>query len=173
MKKSNDSFFVKLMQGLFVFFVLHLFQKVFPENERVEESECENREGGEEKKSRWVKIKEAVGKPAYGNIALVIIQILLFAITNAVTLEQEWFIEAKSIVLIPFFVVWGICCLIYGVASDGSMIAFFCLVVLVLLTGVLAVGDSVTYGMQLGLQSASLISAMFASRQIKSGHTGS
>ena len=38
------------MQGLFAFFVLHLLQKVFPENERVEESECENREGGEEKK---------------------------------------------------------------------------------------------------------------------------
>lgn len=38
------------MQGLFAFFVLHFLQKVFPENERVEESECENREGGEEKK---------------------------------------------------------------------------------------------------------------------------
>ncbi|WP_411707157.1 hypothetical protein [Corynebacterium sp. LaCa222] len=50
MKKPNDSFFGKLMQGLFAFFVLHLLQKVFPENERVEESECENREGGEEKK---------------------------------------------------------------------------------------------------------------------------
>ena len=50
MKKPNDSFFVKLMQGLFAFFVLYLLQKVFPENERVEESECENREGGEEKK---------------------------------------------------------------------------------------------------------------------------
>ena len=50
MKKPNDSFFGKLMQGLFAFFVLHLLQKFFPENERVEESECENREGGEEKK---------------------------------------------------------------------------------------------------------------------------
>ena len=120
-----------------------------------------------------------MGKPAYGNIALVIIQILLFAITSAVILEQEWFIEVRFIVLIPFLVVWGICCGIYCVASNGSMIAFSCLFVLVVLTGVLAVvgvsglRDSVPYGMQLGLQSASLISAMFASRQIKSGHTGS
>ena len=50
MKKPNDSFFGKLMQGLFAFFVLYLLQKFFPENERVEESECGNREGGEEKK---------------------------------------------------------------------------------------------------------------------------
>lgn len=50
MKKPNDSFFVKLMQGLFAFFVLHLLQKVFPENERVEESECENREGAKKRR---------------------------------------------------------------------------------------------------------------------------
>ena len=179
MKKSNDSFFVKLMQGLFVFFVLHLFQKVFPENERVEESECENREGGEEKKSRWVKIKEAVGKPAYGNIALIIIQILLFAVTSAATLQQEWFIEAKPIALGSFVVAWIICVGIYCVASDGAMVAFFCLLGICLAAGALAevdlsgLKDPVTYVLQLGLQSASLICAAFASRQIKSVHAGS
>ena len=183
MKKPNDSFFVKLMQGLFAFFVLHLFQKVFPENERVEESECENREGGEEKKSRWVKLKKAVhkfktavDKPAYGNIALVIIQIILFAVTSAVTLEQEWFIK---VILIPILFVWAICVVIYGVVSEGSRIAFICLCVLVLVSfglamvGVSGLKDPVTYGLQLGLQSSSLIFAEFASRQIKSVHAGS
>lgn len=87
------------MQGLFAFFVLNLFQKVFPENERVEESECENREGGEEKKDSWTKLRESVGKPLYGNIALIAIQILLFAVTSAATLQQEWFIEAKPLAL--------------------------------------------------------------------------
>ncbi|MDK8814613.1 hypothetical protein QP970_04440 [Corynebacterium sp. MSK073] len=186
MKKPNDSFFVKLMQGLFAFFVLHLFQKVFPENERVEESECENREGGEEKKSRWVKLKKAVhkfktavGKPAYGNIALIIIQILLYAVTSAATLQQEWFKEAKPIALGSFAVAWIICVGIYCVASDGAMVAFFCLLGICLAAGALAMidlsglKDPVTYVLQLGLQSASLICAAFASRYIKSVHTGS
>ena len=186
MKKPNDSFFVKLMQGLFAFFVLHLLQKVFPENERVEESECENREGGEEEKSRGTKLvkamhklKKAVDKPAYGNIALIIIQILLFAVTSAATLQQEWFIEKKLIALCFFSVAWAICVLIYCVTSDGAMVAFFCLVGICLVAGALAVvdlsglKDPVTYVLQLGLQSASLICAAFASRYIKSVHAGS
>ena len=179
MKKPNDSFFVKLMQGLFALFVLHLFQKVFPENERVEESECENREGDEEKKDSWVKLRKAVGKPAYGDAALVFIQILLFAVTSAATLQQEWFIEAKPLALGLFFVGWGICVGIYCVASDGAMVAFFCLLVICVVAGVLAAFDlsglkgPVTYVLQLGIQSASLICAAFASRQIKSAHAGS
>jgi hypothetical protein len=178
-KKPNDSFFVKLMQGLFAFFVLHLFQKVFPENERGEESECENREGGEEKKGSWAKIEKTVGKPLYGNIALVIIQILLFAVTSAATLQQKWFIEEKFIVLGLLFVVWIICVGIYCVASDGAMSAFLCLSVICVAAGVLAVFDlfglkgPVTYVLQVGVQSASLICAAFASRQIKSVHAGS
>lgn len=179
MKKPNDSFFVKLMQGLFALFVLHLFQNVFPENERVEESECENREGGEEKKDSWVKLRKAVGKPAYGDAALVFIQILLFAVTSAATLQQEWFIEAKPLALGLFFVGWGICVGIYCVTSDGATSAFICLYVLVFASFVLAACDlsglkgPVTYVLQLGIQSASLICAAFASRQIKSIHAGS
>lgn len=179
MKKPNDSFFGKLMQGLFAFFVLHLFQKVFPDNEGSEESECENRKGGEEKKSRWVKLRKVVGKPLYGNIALVIIQILLYAMTSAATLEQEWFIKVKFAVLIPILFSWAICTFIYGVASDGSRIAFICLCALVFVSfgltvfGVSSLKDPVTYGLQVGLQSVSLICATLASRQIKSGHAGS
>lgn|GEM_PF-7042896 len=186
MKKPNDSFFVKLMQGLFAFFVLYLLQKVFPENERVEESECENREGGEGKKSRGTKLvkamhklKKAVDKPAYGNIALGIIQILLFAVVSAATLEQEWFIEKKLIALCFFSVAWAICVLIYGVTSDGSMSAFFCLVGLIALTFVsgllsfLALKGLVAYVVQLVFQAMSLALAAFASKQIKSAHTGS
>lgn len=167
------------MQGLFAFFVLNLFQKVFPENERVEESECENREGGEEKKDSWTKLRESVGKPLYGNIALIAIQILLFAVTSAATLQQEWFIEAKPLALGCFFVVWGICVGIYCVASDGAMVAFLCLLGICGAAGVLAgidlsgLKDPVTYVLQLGLQSASLICAAFASRYIKSVHAGS
>jgi len=128
-------------------------------------------EGGEEKKGWWAKLKKTVDKPAYGNIALVIIQILLYAMTSAATLEQEWFIEVKFIVLIPILFVWAICTVIYCVACKGSMIAFFCLFALVFLSFVLAVvgisglKDPVTYGLQLGLQSASLIFAVFASKE--------
>lgn len=174
------------MQGLFAFFVLHLFQKVFPENERVEESECENREGGEEKKDSWVKLrkamhklKKAVDKPAYGNIALGIIQILLFAVVSAVTLEQEWFIEKKLIALVFFSLAWAICVLIYGVTSDGSMSAFFCLFGITVLTFVsgllsfLALKGLVAYVVQLVFQAMLLALVAFASKQIKSGHTGS
>lgn len=136
-------------------------------------------EGGEEKKGWWAKLKKTVDKPAYGNIALVIIQILLYAMTSAATLEQEWFIKVKFIVLIPILFVWAICTVIYCVACKGSMIAFFCLFALVFLSFVLAVvgisglKDPVTYGLQLGLQSASLIFAVFASKEIKSGHARS
>ncbi|MGV0351943.1 hypothetical protein ACUY2G_13750 [Corynebacterium guaraldiae] len=179
MKKPNDSFFGKLMQGLFTFFVLYLLQKVFPENERVEESECENREGGEEKKNRWVKFRKAVGKPLYGNVALVFIQILLYAMTSAATLEQEWFIEVKFAVLIPILFVWGICVGIYFVASDGALSAAICLLLICAAAFGLAAFDlsglkgPVTYVLQLGIQSASLICAAFASRKIKSVHAGS
>ncbi|MBK4181134.1 hypothetical protein GWP26_09810 [Corynebacterium macginleyi] len=179
MKKPNDSFFGKLMQGLFAFFVLYLLQKVFPENERVEESECENREVGEEKKDSWTKLKKAVGKPSYGDIAFCIIQILLFAVVSAATLEQEWFIEEKPIALVFFFAAWAICVFIYCVASDGAMSAFVCLVGIVVLTAVsgllsfLALKGLVAYVTQLVFQAMLLALAAFASKQIKSGHTGS
>ena len=126
-----------------------------------------------------MKLKDAVDKPAYGNTALVAIQILLFAVTSAATLQQEWFIEEKPLALGFFFVAWVICVGIYCVASDGAMVAFLYLFVICVAAGVLAVIDlsglkgSVTYVLQLVLQSASLICAAFASRYIKSGHTGS
>ena len=61
MKKPGDSFPGRLMRGLFAFFVLQLLQKAFPENEEPEEPECENREGGQEKKDLWAKIAKVLG----------------------------------------------------------------------------------------------------------------
>lgn len=168
MKKPGDSFLKKLMRGIFVLFVLQLLQKVLPENER-----------GEEKKGSWEKLVEAVGKPLYGDVALVIFQILLFAVTSASMLEQEWFIEVRLEAILLILFLEAICCVIYCFACNASTIALFCLVVLVVLSFVLLiVGESgvkgpVTYWVQLGLQSVSLISAMLASRQIKSNHPGS
>lgn len=179
MKKPGDSFLGKLMQGLFAFFVLQLLQKVFPENEESEESECQNREGCEEKKDRWAKLVEVLGKPLYGNIALVIIQILIFALINAAALEQEWYLDGRLIVFIPIYIVEAICIFIYLAASKRDNIAIRWIVgilVSAIMLGGFAFLDlkgAVDYWGQLVFQSISLTVAMFASMEIKSGHTGS
>lgn len=139
----------------------------FPENE-----------GGEEKKDRLEKVGEVLGKPLYGNIALVIIQILIFALINAAILEPAWFIEERCKALIFIFFVSTICFGIYCIACKGSTTAFFLLALIFFVAFVSGWFDSldlkgnVAYLVQLGLQSISLTIAMFASMEIK-GHRGS